>query len=157
MILLTSCAAMPSQVSLPKMKRVIYKPFIKNITSSLLSAAVDITAFMLLFAMGSGIFPATVLARLVSGVFNFSLNKIWVFHMKDSQNTRSEFLKYLVLFITQMIFSGLLTEALDALFDFRNGLLLSKIVADVFLFTTNFIVQRFWIFSARNMELCTER
>lgn len=144
-------------VSLLKMKPVIYTPFVKNIASSLLSAAVDITAFMLLINLGSGIFPATVVARLVSGVFNFSLNKIWVFHMKDSHNTRREVMKYLALFMTQMIFSGLLTEALDAVFDFRNGLLLSKIVADVFLFTTNFIVQRFWIFSARKMELCTER
>ncbi len=139
------------------MKPAIYTPFIKNIASSLLSAAVDITAFMLLINLGSGIFPATVVARLISGVFNFALNKIWVFHMKNSHNTRREFLKYLALFITQMIFSGLLTQALDAMFDFRQGLLLSKIVADVFLFTTNFVVQRFWIFSARKMELCTER
>lgn len=139
------------------MKPAIYTPFIKNIASSLLSAAVDITAFMLLINLGSGIFPATVVARLISGVFNFALNKIWVFHMKNSHNTRREFLKYLALFITQMLFSGLLTQALDAVFDFRQGLLLSKIVADVFLFTTNFVVQRFWIFSARKMELCTER
>lgn len=139
------------------MKPAIYTPFIKNIASSLLSAAVDITAFMLLINLGSGIFPATVVARLISGVFNFALNKIWVFHMKNSHNTRREFLKYLALFITQMLFSGLLTQALDAMFDFRQGLLLSKIVADVFLFTTNFVVQRFWIFSARKMELCTER
>lgn len=139
------------------MKPAIYTPFIKNIASSLLSAAVDITAFMLLINLGSGIFPATVVARLISGVFNFALNKIWVFHMKNSHNTRHEFLKYLALFITQMLFSGLLTQALDAMFDFRQGLLLSKIVADVFLFTTNFVVQRFWIFSARKMELCTER
>ncbi|MFZ2488031.1 MAG: GtrA family protein [Anaerolineae bacterium] len=144
-------------MSLLKMKPAIYTPFIKNIASSLLSAAVDITAFMLLINLGSGIFPATVVARLISGVFNFALNKIWVFHMKNSHNTRREFLKYLALFITQMLFSGLLTQALDAVFDFRQGLLLSKIVADVFLFTTNFVVQRFWIFSARKMELCTER
>ncbi|MCB9418307.1 MAG: bifunctional glycosyltransferase family 2/GtrA family protein [Ardenticatenaceae bacterium] len=128
---------------------VIYKPFIKNIASSLLSATVDIAFFMLLVKTGNGIFWATVLARIISGIFNFSLNKIWVFGMKDSHDARNEFLKYLALFITQMIFSGLLTEALSNVLTFRNGLLFSKILTDLFLFTTNFIVQRFWIFSPK--------
>jgi len=46
----------------------------------------------------------------------------------------------------QLVFSGLLTEALSAAFNFQYGLLLSKILVDCFLFLTNFIVQRFWIF-----------
>jgi len=61
-------------------------------------------------------------------------------------------LKYLGLFTLQMILSGLLTDTLSSLFAFRYGLLLSKIIADVFLFTTNFIVQRFWIFSLNETE-----
>jgi putative flippase GtrA len=125
---------------------VIYKTFFKNIASSLLSAVVDITSFMLLVHVGNGIFSATAIARVISGVFNFSLNKIWVFEKKDSHNTRNESLKYLALFITQMIFSGLLTGALSDVLNFDSGLLISKILVDCFLFVTNFIVQRFWIF-----------
>ena len=135
---------------------VIYKPFIKNIASSLLSAIVDITAFMLWVQVGSSIFSATVFARALSGIFNFSLNKIWVFDMKDSHNTRNESLKYMALFTMQMIFSGLLTEVLSNVLIFNNNLLLIKILVDCFLFVTNFIVQRFWIFPSK-MELSTPK
>jgi exopolysaccharide biosynthesis protein/putative flippase GtrA len=124
----------------------IYKTFFKNIASSLLSATVDITSFMLLTYIGNGIFSATAIARVISGVFNFSLNKIWVFEKKDSHNTRNESLKYLTLFLMQMFFSGLITDVLYSVFNFNNSLLFSKMLADCFLFVTNFIIQRFWIF-----------
>ena len=110
---------------------VIYKPLIKNIASSLLSAMVDITSFMVLVLGGNSIFSATVIARLVSGIFNFSLNKIWVFRMKDSHKTGNEFLKYLALFLLQMMFSGYLTEELNSALNFHNSLLLSKILVDL--------------------------
>jgi len=131
---------------------VIYKPFIRNIASSLLSAMIDITSFMLLANVGIRIFSATVMARLISGVFNFTLNKIWVFDRKDSRNTKNESLKYLALFTIQMILSGLLTESIDNGLAFLNSLLFIKILVDSTLFVTNFIVQRFWIFPS-NIKL----
>lgn len=130
----------------------IYKTFFKNIASSLLSATVDITSFMLLVYVGNSIFSATAIARIISGIFNFSLNKIWVFEKKNSHNTRNESLKYLALFIMQMGFSGLLTGALSDVFNFHNGLLISKIWVDCFLFVTNFMVQRFWIFPSHKIR-----
>jgi exopolysaccharide biosynthesis protein/putative flippase GtrA len=130
---------------------VVYKPFLKNIASSLLSAIVDITSFMLLVSVGNSIIAATAIARIISGIFNFSLNKIWVFEKKDSHNTGIESLKYLALFIMQMIFSGLLTDELSTALNFSNSLLVSKILVDCFLFLTNFIVQRFWIFPSNRI------
>jgi exopolysaccharide biosynthesis protein/putative flippase GtrA len=130
---------------------VVYRTLVKNIASSLLSAIVDITSFMLLAHVGNSIFSATVIARVISGIFNFSLNKVWVFEMKDSRNTSIESLKYLALFIMQMTFSGLLTDELSTVLNFHNGLLLSKILVDCFLFVTSFIVQRFWIFPANRI------
>jgi exopolysaccharide biosynthesis protein len=138
----------------------IYKSFFKNIASSLLSAAVDVTSFMILTNIGISIFSATVMARVVSGLLNFTLNKIWVFEKKDSHNTRNESLKYLALFIMQMIFSGILTETVSSIFTFSYGLLVSKIFVDCFLFLTNFIVQRFWIFpykKTRNNRMKNKR
>ena len=124
----------------------MYKTFLKNIASSLLSAVVDLTSFMLLVSVGNSIFAATAIARVLSGIFNFSLNKIWVFEKKDSHDTGNESLKYLALFITQLVFSGLLTDALNNALNFNNSLLFIKIVVDCFLFVTNFFVQRLWIF-----------
>lgn len=126
----------------------IYKSFFKNIASSMLSAILDITSFMLLAQIGASIFSATVIARIISGVLNFALNKIWVFEKKDSHNTRNESIKYLILFVMQMIFSGLLTNVVNGVLDFANGLLLSKILVDCFLFITNFLVQRHWVFKS---------
>ena len=131
---------------------VIYKTFIKNIASSLLSAVVDITSFMLFVNVGNSVFSATAIARVISGIFNFSLNKIWVFDKKDSHNTRNESLKYLTLFLVQMFFSGLLTDTINNSFKSDNSLLISKMLADCFLFITNFIVQRFWIFSTNKIR-----
>ncbi len=131
---------------------VIYKLLIKNIASSLLSAVVDITSFMLFVNVGSSAFSATVIARVISGIFNFSLNKIWVFDKKDSDNTRNESLKYLTLFLVQMFFSGLFTDTINNSFNSDSSLLISKMLADCFLFTTNFIVQRFWIFSTNKVR-----
>jgi exopolysaccharide biosynthesis protein/glycosyltransferase involved in cell wall biosynthesis len=131
---------------------VIYRPFVRNIASSLLSAIVDITSFMLLVHVGNSVFPATAIARVISGIFNFSLNKIWVFEKRNSHNTITESLKYLALFIMQMISSGLLTEALSDVVNFHSSLLLSKILVDSFLFVANFIVQRFWIFPSHKTK-----
>jgi len=127
-------------------KKIQPKSFFKNIASSLLSATVDITLFMVLVQVGIATFSATVLARLVSGVFNFSLNKIWVFEKKDSHNTGFESMKYLLLFVFQMMVSGFLTDTVSSVLTFSGGLLLSKMLVDCFLFVTNFIVQKFWIF-----------
>ena len=124
----------------------IYKSFFKNIASSILSALVDIAGFMLFISFGNQIFFATVAARTISGIFNFSLNKIWVFKKRSSHNTRNEFFKYLSLFTTQMILSGLFTDSLSTLFQFQNGLLFSKIIVDCVLFIGSYLVQRFWIF-----------
>lgn len=126
----------------------IYKTFFKNIASSLFSAIIDIISFMLLVQAGSSIFSATIIARVLSGVINFTLNKIWVFKQKDSHNTGVETLKYLTLFFMQMILSGIMTDAVSKMLTFSSGLLLSKMLVDCFLFITNFIVQRFWIFPA---------
>ncbi|MBG0788308.1 MAG: phosphodiester glycosidase family protein [Anaerolineaceae bacterium] len=126
----------------------IYKSFFKNIASSMLSAILDVTSFMLLAQIGASVFSATVIARLFSGVLNFTLNKVWVFEKKDSHNTRNESIRYLILFVMQMIFSGLLTNVVSDVLDFANGLLLSKILVDCFLFFTNFLVQRHWVFKS---------
>ncbi len=131
------------------MKKIQQKSFFKNIASSLLSATIDITIFMVLVQVGSSVFFATAIARVISGVFNFSLNKIWVFEKKNSHDTGNESYKYLILFVLQMIVSGFLTDTISSLLTFSNGLLISKMLVDCFLFVTNFIVQNLWIFPSR--------
>jgi len=46
---------------------------------------------MWLVNAGSAVFSATIIARILSGVFNFSLNKLWVFEKGESSDTPTSF------------------------------------------------------------------
>ena len=106
----------------------IYKKFFRNILSSLSSAVLDVIFFMILVNIidsGNTIIISTIIARLASGAYNFTLNKIWTFEKKDSKNTRVESRRYLTLFTIQMFISGIITDLLNALFgSSRFGLLI---------------------------------
>lgn len=133
---------------------IIYKQFFRNIIASITSAVLDIGLFMMFVKFWEEIIFATILARLISWLYNFVLNKIWTFEKKNSKNTKAESRKYMVLFIVSMILSGIVTEICDKLFvssDF--WLLILKIIIDVILFFVNFVVQKNWVFKdKKNIE-----
>ena len=56
-------------------------------------------------SLGYEILVATILARIISGTFNFVVNKLWVF--SSESKTMDESLKYIVLFISIMLCSYL--------------------------------------------------
>ncbi len=129
---------------------IIYQKFFRNILSSLSSAIIDILLFMLLVNLidsKNAIIVSTTIARLISGIYNFTLNKIWTFEKKDSHNTQVELVRYIILFTTQMFVSGIATELLNTIFGTSQfGLLIIKIIVDLFIFITNFIIQKNWVF-----------
>jgi len=70
---------------------------------------------------------------------------------KDSHNTTTELKRYLILFIVQMFVSSITTNWLNATFQASTfGLLIIKIIVDLLIFTTNFIIQRQWIFHQKS-------
>ncbi|MBM6821054.1 GtrA family protein, partial [Clostridium saudiense] len=84
----------------------IYFNILKFSLSSLLSSALDIGVFtgliyILHMSLGYEILVATILARIISGTFNFVVNKLWVF--SSESKTRDESVKYIVLFISIML------------------------------------------------------
>ncbi len=131
----------------------IYKTFFRNVFSSLSSAVLDVTLFILLvnvISVGNAIILSTILARLLSGAYNFTLNKVWTFEKKDSQNTGTESKKYFALFSVQMFVSGIATSLLNALFGASKFVLLFiKMFVDLVLFMTNFMIQKNWVFSRK--------
>ena len=58
---------------------IIYKDFLKNIISSIISAIIDILLFLMFVECNVPIFYSNVIARIISGVCDFSINKGWVF------------------------------------------------------------------------------
>lgn len=125
----------------------IYFNILKFSLSSLLSSALDIGVFtgliyILHMSLGYEILVATILARIISGTFNFVVNKLWVF--SSESKTRDESVKYIVLFISIMLCSYLGVILLSFL---AIPIILIKIIVDGSLFILSYQIQSRFIFS----------
>ncbi len=131
-----------------KIYRLIFGTFFKYTFSSLSSALIDLGLFQLLTMLlgGEGIgirvWMATIGARIISSLYNYSVNRNIVF--KGKQKTGTTLLKYYILCACQMCASA----ALVYFFCTIAGLpeIVIKIFVDTFLFLLSFQIQRRWIF-----------
>lgn len=131
----------------------IYKVFIKYLFVSLSSFLVDILFFMLFLNILSlfsdfsfimyKIIASTVCARIVSSLYNYLLNRKFVFEQHDS---KSFIIKYYILVIIQMGISGLSVALLSKVFSSKIIVLL-KIIVDILIFIANYYIQREWVFN----------
>jgi len=136
----------------------IYLNIFKYSLSSLVSAAIDLSLFTVfisfLFGKSSaGILAATFIARCVSGVVNFMLNKHWVFQSRSSHCI--EGMKYFSLFCCQMTMSWLLVSSLSPM---NVHITLIKILVDTTLFFASYMIQKNHIFSRNGKDArCHEK
>jgi glycosyltransferase involved in cell wall biosynthesis len=131
----------------------IYTNFIKFSASSLCSAVADLSLFTLfaqcVFGGASiGILCSTVLARLLSGALNFSLNKRWVFSTRPGDG--AYLLRYAALFFGQMFTSWMLVTALAALLP---QFTIAKVIVDTGLFIMSYFVQKKVIFRPAKQDV----
>jgi putative flippase GtrA len=121
----------------------IYWNILKFGSSSLLSALVDIGAFMVLeHYTDLSVFLSVVTARIFSGIINFAINKTWVF--KSPRKSAEKLLKYLILFLSQMFVSGFLTSLATG---GAVHLVIVKICIDLTLSVISYFIQRRLIFT----------
>jgi glycosyltransferase involved in cell wall biosynthesis len=127
----------------------IYWDIIKFGGSSAICAVVDFALFVTIassaFGQGArGVIMSAVLARLVSGLCNFFLNRFFVF----GAGKKGASVKYLLLFIAQMLISAELTAALT-----ETGLLapVSKLIVDSALWVMSYVIQRIFIFGRKKV------
>lgn len=121
----------------------IFKLFLKYIFASFSAFVVDISLFSLfnmVLGINKQILTATILARIISGLYNYFINAKLVF--KKSNET--SFIKYALLCVIQMFISGLLVNHLASIIKIKAVLI--KIVVDLIIFVINFIIQREVIF-----------
>lgn len=131
----------------------IYKVFIKYLFVSLSSFLVDILFFMLFLNILSlfsdfsfimyKIIVSTVCARIISSLYNYLLNRKFVFEQHDS---KSFIIKYYILVIIQMGVSSLSVASLSQIFSSKIIVLL-KIIVDILIFIANYYIQREWVFN----------
>ena len=141
--------------------KLILTHFFRYTVSSILSAVVDTGAYSLLCKVLSGMLTglsltaaAGVIARVISSLLNFFLNKRLVFQTNCS--TGKAMLRYYALALPQMAAQVLLTQGVYTLFnisDSATGLrtLLYAVVMTVLYFVSYMIQQR-WVFAPQKSK-----
>ncbi len=127
---------------------IILKSFIMYMFSSLLSFFIDIGLFSIFMSVlkhiggvSKSILIATVSARILSSLFNYSVNKNIVFKSTDTKNT---IIKYYILCVIQMLLSAKLVELIYA--SCAGGAVIIKIIVDSILFIISYQIQQRWVF-----------
>lgn len=137
-----------------KIYKNIFKVFFKYIFSSLSSFIVDILFFSMFirvfksFSFGEYIIFSTILARVISSIYNYFLNHKYVFN--SQKNKKQTAFKYFALVIVQMILSGLLVTIFVNKFMINETI--AKIIVDTFLFFISFFIQQNLIFSNKELS-----
>lgn len=121
----------------------IYSVLLKYSTSSIVSALVDYLIFAIGIHFGLSIIIATYVARAVSCIFNFTLNKKLVFKSKGSAT--SQFIKYIALVIFSGTLSGLGITYLYRLMP-KIWPVIIKVPVELILYVFNYFVQKKLIF-----------
>ena len=121
----------------------IYRLLLKFIASSLISTAVD----YLIFALMNILFPSQLLgsvavARAVSSVINYSINKNVVFKRKCS--ARKALIRYYILAGFIMLANYGIILLLNRVLNLN--LYLAKVIADIVLYTVSFYAQREFVY-----------
>jgi glycosyltransferase involved in cell wall biosynthesis len=119
----------------------IYRDILKFGCASGICAAVDFGLFVALAssAFGLGVAVPAILARLVSGLCNFFINRFFVF----GGGKKGAPVKYLSLFLAQMLISAELTAVLTDAGLFAP---VSKLAADLGLWVISYAIQKKYIF-----------
>lgn len=122
----------------------IYKLFIKYIISAFSSFILDICLFTLfLNLITKDILIATIMARIISSLYNFFINGRLVF----KKVSKESLIKYAILVIIQMLISGYSVSYLSNILHILSTVI--KIIVDSIIFIINFIIQREWVFKEK--------
>lgn len=134
----------------------IYVIFGKFLFSSLSSSVLDLLLFTVLcgtLKKASGFFDgipyiiaATILARIISAVYNFLINYKVVF--KSSADIMSTAVKYFFLALFQMLCSAILVNSIHSLTGGWETAV--KIPVDVILFFLSFVIQREFVYRKKD-------
>ena len=122
-----------------KIYRVIFQNMPSFILASLTSFVVDYTLFSLLMAASGRPLVSTVLARVVSAICNFGLNKKIVF--KDSAKSYNIFRYFLLAGLILALNCGMMYVATAVL---KTNAYVAKIIVELLLYLVSYTVQNRW-------------
>ena len=121
-----------------------YQTIITYILFSSLSFIVDIVSFSsILFFSKDKIMISSYLARTISSIFNYIVNKNIVFKNNEKKNTKS-MIMYFLLVIVNITISGTLVKKIYFFIHYNATFI--KIVIDSLIFIINYFLQKYVIF-----------
>lgn len=127
----------------------IYQVFLKFALSGVASFGLDMALFALFIWLWKDNAPelyiviATIIARVISGTFNYIINRKKVFKKGDERS----FIKYVILAVIIMVLSASLVHGAYDLFG--KGEIVIKAIVDSLLFLVGFVIQREWVFKKK--------
>ncbi|PKK94304.1 MAG: family 2 glycosyl transferase [Tenericutes bacterium HGW-Tenericutes-6] len=124
----------------------VYKEPLKFTTIAITSAMIDIGLFTLLIFIFQGtileiVSYATITARIISGGYNFLLNRIWSFQSKS--HVKKDAFRYIILYLSQLALSILFVTLLSYVL---KNLTINKMMVDSLLFIMSYYIQKHWVF-----------
>lgn len=119
-----------------------YQTFIKYIFFAITSFLLDICLFKIIYIVSNNIIIASYLARLVSSVYNYLVNKKIVFSYNKKRD--NSFIKYFSLAVLNVTLSGVLVTFVYDKMSFDVTLI--KISIDSLIFVINYFIQKILIF-----------
>ena len=130
----------------------IYGVIFKFLFSSFASSLIDLAIFTIIEALLLGrvdnslrIFTATVGARVISSLFNYTFNRKAVF--KSSESIKGSIVKYYILCVLQLCVSYMLVYAVTSILSLGSVMtVVAKAIIDTILFVISFQIQRIWVF-----------
>jgi len=125
----------------------IYLVFARFSLSSLLSFGLDMSIFAFFLSYLDSIFAATIMARVISGIFNFTLNRTYVFRTNHSRGIIKDSIGYFILWATLAIASGIIVSSAQGLEAYI--IIPFKVGVDLLLFFIAFYVQKNLIFRVK--------
>jgi putative flippase GtrA len=123
---------------------------IKYFFSAGFSFALDLSLFTIFSLLLVGILKeesiivATVIARIISSLVNYYLNRNTVFNMSDSKFDKKTLVKYYILVLIQMFVSAQSVYFIHKIININPTFI--KVPVDIILFVINYFIQKNYIF-----------
>ncbi|MCM8710096.1 bifunctional glycosyltransferase family 2/GtrA family protein [Clostridium sp. SYSU_GA19001] len=122
----------------------VYKPILRFSMSSILSALLDFTLLSVIQFFTSNLFLAVVGARVCSALFNYTLNRLYVFSKFKGASVKKSFPKYFLLAAFIMLANYSVIDIYYSIIGF--SLFFAKIFTEVTIFLFSFWSQRKFVF-----------
>ena len=129
-----------------KVKNKTEKELIKFSFSSLICFIIDFIIYSLILTISKNIILSNIVARIISSITNFSINKNIVF--KEKSNLKKQILKYFSLVIIILFLNTTLLKLISHIINPY----LSKLIIELILFILSYLIQKKYIFKGSDIH-----